>query len=376
MNVEDRINIFLEQRKDQKRFRKLKNINNLIDFSSNDYLGFSRSAFIRQKVSFDYKNYQFQKSGATGSRLLNGNSALFEEMENFLAKTHHAEAALLFNSGFDANVGLLSTVIRPDDTVFYDEFVHASIHQGIKLSESNSIAYKHNNLNDLEDKLKTTKFDNAFIITESVFSMEGDMADLKSIVKLALEYKVELIVDEAHATGIYGKNGSGLCNEAGVEKQCFARIYTFGKAIGSHGAVVVGSNKLKEYLINYSKNFIYSTALETHTLLCVKHAYLYLQNNINQQLRLNNLICYFKEKAALISDKFTMLGKGPIFGIIISDTKTCLDVAEYLQLNNLDVRAILAPTVPLHTERLRVIIHSFNSTAEIDKLFSLLIDYK
>ena len=377
MNAANRINDFLEQRKENNLYRKLQNTNNLIDLSSNDYLGLSRSAFIRQQVELDYRNYQFHKSGATGSRLLNGNSALFEEVEALLAKTHHAEAALLFNSGFDANVGLISTLIRPNDAIFYDELVHASIYQGMKLSGAKLIPFKHNNYIDLEEQLKTIKgFEVGFIITESLFSMEGDKADLRKLAEFASAYKMELVIDEAHATGLFGSKGSGLCNEAGIEDKCLARIYTFGKAIGSHGAVVVGSLKLKEYLINFSKNFMYSTALETHNLLCVKHTYFYLQNNINQLDSLFKLNKYFIERAKELKDKFEVCGEGPIFGILVSGNKLCKDLAAYLQKYNLDVRAILSPTVPKGKERLRIILHSYNQPAEIDRLFALLIDYK
>ena len=377
MNAANRINDYLELRKENNLYRKLQNTNNLIDLSSNDYLGLSRSAFIRQQVELDYRNYQFHKSGATGSRLLNGNSALFEEVEALLAKTHHAEAALLFNSGFDANVGLISTLIRPNDAIFYDELVHASIYQGMKLSGAKLIPFKHNNYIDLEEQLKTIKgFEVGFIITESLFSMEGDKADLRKLAEFASAYKMELVIDEAHATGLFGSKGSGLCNEAGIEDKCLARIYTFGKAIGSHGAVVVGSLKLKEYLINFSKNFIYSTALETHNLLCVKHTYFYLQNNINQLDSLFKLNKYFIERAKELKDKFEVCGEGPIFGILVSGNKLCKDLAAYLQKYNLDVRAILSPTVPKGKERLRIILHSYNQPAEIDRLFALLIDYK
>jgi 8-amino-7-oxononanoate synthase len=255
--------------------------------------------------------------------------------------------------------------------------VHASIYQGMKLSGAKLIPFKHNDYLDLEVQLKTIKgFEVGFIITESLFSMEGDRADLKKLAEFASTYKVELVIDEAHATGLFGSNGSGLCNEAGIEDKCLARIYTFGKAIGSHGAVVVGNLKLKEYLINFSKNFIYSTALETHNLLCVKHTYFYLQSNINQLDSLFKLNEYFVERAEVLKDKFEVCGEGPIFGILIPGNKLCKDLAVYLQKHNLDVRAIVSPTVPKGQERLRVILHSYNTPAEIDRLFSLLIDYK
>lgn len=376
MNINERIQHYLQQRKDNFLFRKLQNTSGLVDFSSNDYLGLSRAAFIKQQVALDAKNYQFHKSGATGSRLLNGNSELYEEVETLLAKTHHAEAALLFNAGFDANVGLISTVIRPNDTIFYDELVHASIHQGMQLSGAKLIPFKHNDMLDLENRLKETTYEVAFVITESIFSMEGDKADLKKLAELSTTYEVELIIDEAHATGLFGSQGSGLCNVANIEELCFARVYTFGKAIGSHGAVVVGSQQLKEYLINFSKNFIYSTALDTHNLLCVKHSYFYLQNNINQLIELENLNKYFISRINSLKVGFQVCGEGPIFGLIVGDNKKCKDLSTYLQLSGFDVRAILSPTVPKHTERLRIIIHSFNKLEEIDKLLQLIIDYQ
>lgn len=377
MNINDRIENYLLKRKEAHLFRQLSVNQKLIDFSSNDYLGFSKSAYIKQQVDIEYNILKTTKTGATGSRLLNGNSSLFEDLEQLLADTHHAEAALLFNSGFDANVGLISTVARPNDVIFYDELVHASIHQGMQLSGAKLVAFAHNDMIDLEEKLKL-KADGliGFIITESLFSMEGDMPDLQKLADLASNYEVELIIDEAHATGLFGRKGAGLCNVAAIEVKCFARVYTFGKAIGSHGAVVVGCQKLKQYLVNFSKPFIYSTALETHNLLSVKHSYIYLQSNINQQIKLNNLIFYFKNKFHSLKTKFSLIGDGPIFGILVSGNESCRKIAKHLQENGLDIRPIVAPTVPKGTERLRIILHSYNSKEEIDLLCNLLTDYQ
>lgn len=377
MSAEDSIRQYLQQRNEQSLYRQLSVNQYLIDFSSNDYLGLSRSALIRQQVAEASKNYQFHKSGATGSRLLNGNSELYEQVEQLLASHHHAESALLFNSGFDANVGLIATVARPDDIIYYDELVHASIHQGMRLSGAELRAFLHNDYSDLVSKMEGRNgFKNAFIITESVFSMEGDQADLNILANLADQYHAELIVDEAHATGIFGSRGSGLCNEMGVEARCFARVYTFGKAMGGHGAVVVGKAWLKEYLINFSKNFIYTTALDTHSLLSVEHAYFFVQNNVNQFFKLKNIINYFRFRVTELKGKFELRGSGPIFGVIVPGNEPCRKLAVYLQQHGLDVRAILSPTVPEGQERLRVILHSFNTKEQVDYLLSLLIDYK
>ena len=362
MNINDRIENYLLKRKEAHLFRQLSVNQKLIDFSSNDYLGFSKSAYIKQQVDIEYNILKTTKTGATGSRLLNGNSSLFEDLEQLLA---------------DANVGLISTVARPNDVIFYDELVHASIHQGMQLSDAKLVAFAHNDMIDLEEKLKLKAVGQiGFIITESLFSMEGDQPDLQKLADLASNYEVELIIDEAHATGLFGRNGAGLCNVAAIEAKCFARVYTFGKAIGSHGAVVVGSQKLKQYLINFSKPFIYSTALETHNLLSVKHSYFYLQNNINQQIKLNNLIFYFKNKFHSLKTKFSLIGDGPIFGILVSGNESCRRIAKHLQENGLNIRPIVAPTVPKGTERLRIILHSYNSKEEIDLLYNLLTDYQ
>jgi 8-amino-7-oxononanoate synthase len=375
MTITDRITHYLNQRRENQLYRQLSLPNQRIDFSSNDYLGLTRSAFIQQQVALELNEVKFP-SGATGSRLLSGNSSIYEELELFLADFHHAEAALLFNSGFDANVGLISTVVQQTDVIFYDELVHASIHQGMKLSGAQLIGFRHNDLEDLRSKLNTyASIPVKFIVVESVYSMEGDRADLKKLAELSRATGAELIVDEAHANGLFGSNGSGLCEAAGIEQECFARVYTFGKAIGTHGAVVTGSRQLKDYLINFSKNFIYSTALDTANLLRVKHSYLFIQSNNNQLIRLFKLINYFKNKIQQQKLPFEIRGEGPVFGIIAGDNQVCRKLSEYLQNNGLDIRPILSPTVPKGSERLRVIIHSFNTEQEVDKLFNYLIEY-
>ncbi|MCB0508705.1 MAG: pyridoxal phosphate-dependent aminotransferase family protein [Chitinophagales bacterium] len=377
MNIEDRIGNFLEERKQNKLYRSLKLTEDLVDFSSNDYLGLARSAFIRQQVDLEYQQYKHQKTGATGSRLLNGNSSLYEEIEEQIAQIHHAEAALIFNSGFDANVGLLSTVARKDDIIFYDESIHASLHQGIKLSGAESKSFAHQNYADLEAKLSLCSPEKVkFIVSESVFSMKGDKADLKILAHFAQKYKANLIVDEAHATGIFGEKGSGLCRELEMENACFARIYTFGKAIGSHGAAVVGSRQLKDYLINFSKNFIYTTALSTPNLLSVKHSYFFIQNNVNQLNRLFNLINFFKSEINSLNIDYKILGEGPVFCLLVSGNENCRDFAAYFQANGLDLRPILSPTVPKGQELIRIVLHSYNTELELNKLFSLIVDYK
>ncbi len=375
MSFEESINQLLEARKQRQEYRQLSLKDAPIDFTSNDYLGLSRSAWIKNKVEQSAKKSD-TKSGSTGSRLLSGNSKLFESLESKIADFHNAESALIFNSGFDANLGVISTLVRGENVVvIYDELVHASIHQGIKLCGVKKSVFQHNDIDDLESVLEQNKSKICFIIVESFYSMNGDKAPLKNIVALKNKFKFELIVDEAHALGIFGKQGRGLCNEEGIEEECLARVYTFGKALGAHGAVVVGSEILKNYLINFCKPFIYSTALSSHLLLTVEHSYKFIQINDYQLNELNSLICHFK--FAFESDKLLeLLGEGPIFGIKIGNPDKTRKLSKYLNEQGFYIRPIVYPTVARGSERLRICLHAYNTKSEIDRLFKSIKAFK
>ena len=238
----------LNYRKEEGTLRSLSSFEGFIDFFSNDYLGFSNLDYLHSKIG-----------GSKGSRLISGTSSFVLELEKSLAQKFNSESALIFNSGFDANLGLLSSVLQRSDIVIYDEFVHASIRDGIRLGNAKSYAFKHNSTLDLRTKLE--RFGKGvYVVIESLYSMDGDIAPLNDIVALCNEFEAYLIVDEAHSGGTYGKNGVGLISEFNLDHQIFAKIITFGKAFGCHGAVVLGSNLLIEYLINFSRPFIYTTA--------------------------------------------------------------------------------------------------------------------
>ncbi len=369
-NLNERIEFFLEERKKQNTYRSLSLKKPPIDFSSNDYLGLSRSSWIKQKVKEEYEGLQFASAGATGSRLLNGNSKEMAALETQLADFFDAESALIFNSGFDANLGLISTVAREGDLILYDELIHASLHQGIRLSKANSKMFKHNDVKHLEGLLKQKKEDlgQVFVVLESVYSMDGDKAPLINISQLKQKYDFNLIVDEAHAIGVFGEKGRGLVGSYNLEKQCFARIVTFGKALGAHGACVLGSKSLRYYLINYCKGFIYTTATSLHNILRIKYALFFLEKFDSQCDRIANLMAYFKNRVEK-EDLHNIVGDGPIFGIVIPNADKVKYVAEVLQSKGLDIRPIVAPTVEKGKERLRISIHSFNSKEEIDQLF-------
>lgn len=215
--------------------------------------------------------------GSTGSRLLTGHYELLETLEDKIAEFHQGEAALVFNAGYNANLGLLSAIPRRSDVILYDELVHASIHDGIRLSPARSSVFAHNNTSALEQLLQEHQGKTIFVLVESIYSMDGDAAPLKTIQALCQKYQAYLVVDEAHSTGICGHYGEGLCVETGIHKEVFARIYTFGKAMGGHGAAVVGSKVLKDYLLNYARPLIYTTALSPHSTHHILEAYRLLE---------------------------------------------------------------------------------------------------
>jgi 8-amino-7-oxononanoate synthase len=361
---EDFLNKKLTERKTQNAFRELKIIENKIDFCSNDYLGIARR---NSKVNEENTPLNL-RHGSTGSRLLSGNYALIEEAEKDIALFHAAEAGLIFNSGYDANLGILSCVPQRKDTILYDFLSHASIRDGIRLSLANSFSFAHNDLEDLEKKMKTAK-GNIFVATESVFSMDGDLAPLVEIANLCEKYNANLMVDEAHATGVIGSKGEGLVQELGLGKKCFARMHTFGKALGCHGAIILGSKKLKDYLVNFSRSFIYTTSLPPLSLASIKKAYELFPAMNKERNDLRDLILFF-QSANLILPKF--ISHTPIQIVLAPDNGKVKLLAARLQGYGMDVRAIVYPSVPKGTERLRIVLHSFNKHTELDELIRLL----
>lgn len=365
--LSDKIN----ERIQSNSLRELKNIDlNLVDFSSNDYLGYAQSTRLKQKLKEEIELNPNYKIGSTGSRLISGNSKYIEDLESAIANFHEAESGLIFNSGYDANIGLLSSIATRNDTYICDELIHASLIDGVRLSKANKFTFKHNNLEALEDKLKIAK-GNVFIVTESVFSMDGDLAPLTPIAALANKYNAYLIVDEAHATGVIGKNGEGLVQSLGLQNQIFARIITFGKAIGSHGAIILGTQTLKTYLINFARSFIYTTAPSFHNLAAVKNAYQYL-NESEEIKNLRSNIKYFNAKIKNQNHQF-IFSESAIQSLLASGNTECKSMANKIRANGFNVKAILSPTVPLGKERIRICLHAYNTKQEIDNLINIII---
>ncbi len=358
--TEDFLHKRLDEKKTQNAFRYLKSPAGKIDFCSNDYLGIIKNNLLNEYLPHDLKQ------GSGGSRLLAGNYTLIEETEKAITYFHNAESGLIFNSGYDANVGLLSCVPQKGDTILYDRLSHASLRDGIRLSFADSYSFLHNDIEDLEKKLKTSK-GKIFVITESVFSMDGDIAPLAEIVALCERFNANLIVDEAHATGVVGEKGEGLVQQLNLQEKCFARVHTFGKACGVHGAIVLGSNTLKDYLVNFARPFIYTTALPEVSIAAIKASYKVFPFLTKERAHLNELIHQF-QKSKVKSQK----SKTPIQIVIIPGNKEAREIAGKLQQYNLDVRAILYPTVPKGNERLRIALHSFNTAQEVETLLSIL----
>lgn len=381
----------LEQRKINNSLRSLGKPNILIDFSSNDYLGFSASESIFKCTSGIIKEHDLQQNGATGSRLLSGNHKLYKVAEKQIAQFHNVESAIIFNSGYDANVGFFSSIPQRGDLILYDELCHASIRDGIKMSDAKAYKFKHNDLEDL-DRLRQAQPDNnchpelvegqvpnknkeereIYIITESIFSMDGDQPDLKKLAALSKEFGCHLVVDEAHALGVFGKRGGGLVQELGLENEVFARIITFGKALGCHGAAILGSAVLKQYLINFARSFIYTTALPPHSLATICSAYAVLPKiSAKKQLHKNIEILKNEIVKSKLKDHF-ILSTSAIHSCIISGNERVKNVSEALKKEGFDVKPILSPTVPKGKERLRICVHSFNTEAEIKTVLNLI----
>ncbi len=352
----------LAEARDKDALRSLVQPSGLLDFVSNDYLGLVTNKRI---VLPDSRLYA---TGSTGSRLLAGNYGLIEQAEQEIAAFHNAPAGLIFNSGYDANLGLFSCIGRPGTTILYDRLIHASVHDGMRLSGAVCHSFDHNDPNDLERKLRQLPGP-VFVVTESVFSMDGDLAPLDDIAQLCAKYAAALIVDEAHATAVIGPRGEGLVQMLGLQDQCFARIHTFGKALGCHGAIILGSTELRDYLINFSRPFLFSTALPEHSIALVLQAYRLFPNMKLEREHLAELISMFRH--AVLPVERTPATTA-IQGLIIPGNKQVRKVAAELQRQGFDVRPIISPTVRRGSERLRVVLHAFNDKESVQRLIGQL----
>ena len=360
----------LAHRKEQGTFRSLKTAEGQIDFTSNDYLGFARSKELKKRISEAEKEFSENGVGSTGSRLLTGNSELAEQVEKQVAKFHNAETALIFNSGYDANVGLFSSLGRNVDFIVYDELIHASVHDGMRLSRAELVRFRHNDVSSLDEVL--SKLDGAVMVAvESVYSMDGDLSPLREIVAVVQKNNADLIVDEAHAVGLFGE-GRGRVSELGLEGEVYARLVTFSKALGCHGAAVLCNHNLRQFLVNHARSLIFSTFTSNHSLLAVKCVYDMLSDIDYSDLNISYLVVLFNQLMKDVSGVQQIGGESPILGVIVAGNAQVRAVASAMQNDGFDVRPIVSPTVPKGTERIRICLHEFNTEDEVKGLISSL----
>lgn len=376
MNLPNKLLKQLDSRKETNALRTLKTSSNLVDFSSNDYLGFAKSDEIFHKVHQFLVDNNIKQNGATGSRLLTGNHFLYNEVESLLNEFHQSESATIFNSGYDANIGFFASVPQRGDVILYDELIHASIRDGFQLSNAKAFKFLHNNLEDLEAKIirqNINKENIIYVVVESVFSMDGDSPDLIEISKTCKKHNVFLIVDEAHALGVFS---SGLVQKLSLQNDVFARIVTFGKAMGCHGAAILGSLDLQTYLVNFARSFIYTTGLSPQSIATIKVAYQYLgfpstELKKCQEVILRENIQFFISEVKRLNLNF-IASCSAIHCCVFSGNEKVKSISEKLQKKGFDVKAILSPTVAKGKERLRFCLHSYNSKQEITEVLELL----
>lgn len=372
---------FLKNRLDKIKstgsFRSLAGTMDGIDFWSNDYLGLAQlqaliapttqqTNELTDQRSNDPTN---QPSGATGSRSISGDAGAYHALERRIADFHGHPAALVFNSGYTANLGLLSAILKRGDTILYDELMHASCRDGIRLGFASAVKFPHN---DLEETLIRTCANvrmsgQLFVLTEGRFSMDGDVAPLREMAALCREYGANLIVDEAHSGGLDGRQGRGLVAELGLQEEVFATVITYGKAFGAHGAAVLGSQELRDYLINTCRPFIYTTGPAPAQWFGIAEAYDKMEALHGEQMaRLRTVIGLFRKG---MTDggaaNRLMPNDGPIQTIHFPGNDAVMAAEAACREAGLLVKGIRSPTVAVGSERLRVCLHAFNTEEEL-----------
>jgi 8-amino-7-oxononanoate synthase len=324
-----------------------------IDLGSNDYLGLSPDPRMKQAIREALDSAP--RVASTGSRLLSGHDEVWTAVENDFARWIGAEAALYFTSGYAANIGLLSAILRPEDAVFSDSANHASLIDGIRLAKCKRVIFPHLDLNALEAELRWSLSGSGgrFIVVESIFSMDGDRAPLRDLAALAARYDAELIVDEAHATGVCGPGGRGCVAEAGLVGRVFASVHTCGKALAASGAFVCGSEALRRFLINRSRIFIFGTAMPPYFAGQVAAGMRLAAAAETERTHVANLGVFLRNE--LLGNAFDIAGSDShIVPIVLGSNDAALAFASRLQARGYGIRAIRPPTVPAGTARLRV----------------------
>lgn len=337
-----------------------------IDFSSNDYLCLSKNRQVQEAGFEAVKKYG---AGTTGSRLLSGNNEIFEDFEKRISNDKNTDSALIFNSGFQANSGVLESLLDKDSIVIFDKLNHASMYFGVFASKAKLFRYDHQNYNQLEDLLKSNRNKNVLIASETVFGMDGDIADLESLFYLSKKYNTILYIDEAHATGLYGINGYGVSTNYNLDKERTIIMGTFSKAIGVSGAYIACSNLIKKYIIQKCKGFIYSTSNSPFCIGASFKSWELIPSFTNERAKIFELANYLRKR--LKDMNYKVLGNNTnIIPIEIENVENMLNIKENLLCEKIIVSAIRKPTSP--TPRIRVAINSSHEHESIEKIIEAL----
>jgi 8-amino-7-oxononanoate synthase len=341
-----------------------------IPLGSNDYLGLAThprlKEVIKQAVEED------ARVASTGSRLLSGNDRRWDELESEFASFVETEAAIYFPSGYAANIGLLSSVLTRDDTVFSDAANHASLIDGIRLSRAKKVVFPHGDLDFLEDVLqRDTSAGKRLIVLESIFSMEGDHAPIADLIELCERFDAHLVVDEAHSTGVEGSEGRGLIHAFGRSERVLATVHTCGKALASMGAFVAGAEILREFLINHSRTFIFSTALPPYCAAHVRASLALARRAGAERIHLRKMSAYLRRgiKAAGFD---TGTSDSQIVPVILGTNDAAIRFAGALSGAGFAVRPIRPPTVPAGSSRLRLSLNASLSIENVDTVLNTL----
>lgn len=332
----------------------------LLNLSSNNYLGFADNEQITKEFLSEVgSKYTF---GSASARLLTGTLPIYSELENLITKLFRTEATLLFNSGYHANVGINSSIAGSGDVIFSDKLNHASIIDGMQLAKGKFFRYKHNDMENLEKLLvkERNNFNNAVIVSESVFSMDGDIANLLRLVELKKKYNCILVLDEAHAFGVFGERGLGVAEKLNLIQDIDLIVGTFGKAIGSMGAFVTGKKVLINYLINKARSFIFSTSLPPINVAFSKWI---IENKLPNTFEIRKKMLKLGEKMGSVSH---------IIPVIIGENDKTVEVSNILYQNGYFTLPIRPPTVPLGTSRLRLSLTADMEEGDLATLIKVL----
>lgn len=373
----------VQKLKDSSLYRELKSIRQMgcflefegkkyLNFSSNDYLGISMKLDWQTEFLESLLPDQFFLMSSVSSRLLTGNSEPFDELETYLAQLYEREACLLFNSGYHANVGILPAIAGKKDLMLADKLVHASIIDGLRLCNCKWMRFKHNDYEDLISLLEKYRndYERIFIVTESIFSMDGDCADLIKLIQIKKKYDALLYVDEAHAVGIRGKKGLGLSEESGVIKDIDMIVCTLGKAIASEGAFIICDGELKEFLVNHARTLIFTTGMSPIQVRWTRFIFEKMITMERERLHLQDLSDSFRRA---LQDR-RILGNTHIIPLLVGESTDCLRLSEKLKEKGIWAMAVRYPTVPVDKARIRFSLTAGFTKEQIKEAYEIVLE--